>query len=59
MGTIASVHEKFEDWPSVKSGPDENFPLYGKRCTMVIIMVHTRHTEIMIGHRKHFLFMGS
>jgi hypothetical protein len=30
MGIIARFHENFEDWPSAKIGPHENFPLYGK-----------------------------
>jgi hypothetical protein len=25
--------ENFEDWPSAKIGPNENFPLYGRRLT--------------------------
>ena len=28
MGMSAHVHKNFEDWPCVKIGPHENFPLY-------------------------------
>jgi hypothetical protein len=29
MGMIALVRENFEDWPSAKIRPHENYPLYG------------------------------
>jgi CBS domain-containing protein len=53
--------ENFEDWPSVKIGPHENFPLYGSygigACASIhpcIIFLHSQvHRLVVVNDQRH------
>ena len=49
MGMIVCSHENFEDWPSVKVRPHENFPLCGMYMYNVVMYFVYQYYQGLVG----------